>query len=120
MNYHAHIYYHPDQRPFAERLYLSIKMALGDCLQKVSALIDAAHGPHPIPTFEIHFDSSQLEKVVSFLKSHHGDLSVLIHQDNGDDVLDHSQNIEWLGEVVELDFGFFELIKKHPEMRINS
>jgi aromatic ring-cleaving dioxygenase len=119
MIYHAHIYYHPDQRNFAERFRLSIKMALGDCLQKVSDLIDSAHGPHPIPTFEIHFDEKYLTMVRNFLQTHHADLSVLIHQDTGNDVPDHSENIEWLGEPVALDFGFFELIKTRPDLKIN-
>ncbi len=119
MIYHAHIYYHPDQRSFAERLQLSIKVTLGDCLQKVSGLIDSSHGPHPIPTFEIHFDSAHRGRVMEFLKAHHGELSVLIHQDTGDDVPDHSENIEWLGEPVVLDFGFFELIMTRPDLKIN-
>jgi aromatic ring-cleaving dioxygenase len=120
MNYHAHIYYHPDQRPFAERLLLSVQVALGDCLQKTTPLLDTALGPHPIPTFEIHFNALYFDRVLNFLKAHHGDLSVLIHQETGDDVLDHSKNIQWLGDPVVLDFEFFEKIKLHPELRINK
>jgi aromatic ring-cleaving dioxygenase len=120
MDYHAHIYYHPDQQEFAERLQISIKFALGDCLKKISDLIPHAHGPHPIPTFEIHYDQAHYNHVLGYLKEHHGDLSVLIHQDTGDDVPDHSENILWLGEPVALDFEFFEKIKTHPELRINK
>lgn len=120
MEYHAHVYYHPDQRKFAERLQVSIKVALGDCLQKVSGLVDGALGPHPIPTFEIHYNEAHQDRVLNFLKAHHGDLSVLIHQDTGDDVPDHSENIQWLGDPVDLDFGFFEKIKLFPELRINK
>ena len=120
MEYHAHIYYHPEQKPFAEKLRLSLKVALGESLKKVSELFDAPLGPHPIPTFEIHFQSDHLAQVSDFLKTHHGDLSVLIHQETGDDVPDHSENITWFGEPIILDFGFFELIKTRPELRINQ
>ena len=57
---------------------------------------------------------------MDFLKAHHGELSVLIHQDTGDDAIDHSENIVCLGEPVVLDFGFFELIKSRPDLKINS
>jgi len=94
MEYHAHIYYHPEQKPFAEKLRLSLKVALGESLKKVSELFDAPLGPHPIPTFEIHFQSDHLAQVSDFLKTHHG--------------------------AIVLDFGFFELIKTRPELRINQ
>lgn len=120
MNYHAHIYFKPEQKMIADEFRKLILENLSLLLHHVSPLYLGPLGPHPIPTFEIHFKSEYLDSVQEFLKLHRSGLSVLIHEDTGDDVQDHSENILWLGVPVNLDFEFFEKIKTHPELRINK
>jgi aromatic ring-cleaving dioxygenase len=120
MNFHAHIYFTQAQRGIANELRKSIQENLSLMLQKISILNPGPLGPHPLPTFEIHFSGETYPRVIEFLKNHRSGLSVLIHQDTGDDIEDHSKNIQWLGDPVTLDFDFFEKIKTHPELRINK
>ena len=117
---HAHIYFPIEQRDRAAALREAVSRAFEGRLLKVSELVDHALGPHPVPTFEIHFDAKLRAGMRDFLEANRNGLSVLIHEDTGDDHRDHRENIEWLGEPVALDFGFFDLILKHPELRINK
>ena len=117
---HAHIYYSIDQRELAVRLREAVGSTFGNRVLKIPEPVDHAHGPHPVPTFEVHFDGKMRVEMRDFLEANRNGLSVLIHEDTGDDHRDHRENIEWLGEPVALDFGFFDLILKHPELRINK
>ncbi len=76
-------------------------------------------GPHPLGMLELHFNDQFYSKAIEWLKNHHNNFSTLIHKDTGDDVRDHTENILWLGTPLKIDFSFFELIKKYPELRIH-
>ncbi len=69
---------------------------------------------------EVHFLEVDLVKVQPWLDQQRGDLSILIHEETGNDVRDHSEKIMWLGSPVFIDFEFFELIKMHPELKIHK
>jgi DOPA 4,5-dioxygenase len=120
MNFHAHVYYPLEEKSKAEAVHAAIALQLQGKFSKLSDLNDRPVGPHPLPTFEVHFVDADLKPFRSLLEEYRQGLSVLIHIDTGDDHLDHRENIEWLGDPVKLDFGFFDLIQKHPELRINK
>jgi aromatic ring-cleaving dioxygenase len=70
---------------------------------------------------EVHFMEPQLSRCREWIQKNRGNFSVLIHIDSGlDDVKDHTENIEWLGEPVKLDFEFFELIKTRPDLKVHQ
>ena len=120
MNLHAHIYFPLDQKASAEAVRATISSQLSGFYSTLSELNDRPIGPHPLPSFEVHFSEEHLSRFRTFFESHRQGLSVLIHRDTGDDPLDHRENIEWLGSPVALDFGFFDLIQAHPELRIHK
>lgn len=120
MNLHAHIYYPLEQKPIAVEIHSSIASHLAGQFTFLSELNEGPLGPHPLPSFEVHFQEEHLPRLRSFFETHRRGLSVLIHRDTGNDPLDHRENIEWHGNPVPLDFGFFDLILRHPELRIHK
>lgn len=86
----------------------------------VIELYEQPIGPHPRGMIEMHFGEPCRTKAIEWLETHHDHFSVLIHEDTGDDVKDHTYNIRWLGPVLPIDFGFFELIKIRPDLRIHQ
>ncbi len=100
--YHAHIYYALEDRPVAEALRRRFQAmtGLGDVLY-VGELRDGKVGPHPIPQFEIHFREDQLPTLRPMLEA--CGLRVLIHPLTDDDLADHTNLGDWIGEPLELD-----------------
>lgn len=66
-------------------------------------------GPHPTQFWEVDVCRPEIfVKVLSWFQLHHGPLSVLIHPQTGDDLLDHTERALWLGEKLTLLTDVFE------------
>lgn len=115
-HFHAHIYFESDQQPEITKLRL---LALSDTLFTLNKLHEKPVGPHPKAMLELHFTDVAYERAMAWLKANCFSFSVLIHQDTGDDFKDHTDDIHWLGEVLPINFSFFELIQSHPELRVH-
>src|SRR5262245_37842230 len=97
--YHAHIYFTPDQRERAEDLRGMLATHSGVIF--VGRMTDGKVGPHPIPQFEVHFIERSLEAVRTIIRG--SDLRALVHPLTDDDLADHTDHAEWVGEPLELD-----------------
>jgi aromatic ring-cleaving dioxygenase len=116
--FHAHVYFKdPEEREAAMAFWMRALYFRSFCF---SEMVSKKIGPHPLPMVEIHFVESEVIWARKWLQANRGDFSVLIHRDTGDDVKDHTENIEWLGQPYLLDFNFFELIKTNPELRVHK
>ena len=60
-------------------------------------------GPHPRGNCQLSFNADLFGQVVPWLINHRGGLTVFIHTITGDDYLDHTDNVLWLGAVEKLD-----------------
>ena len=114
---HGHIYFIPEDFVKAEELY---EKALLNAEFLYCKIHSKPIGPHPLGMIEVHFNENNLESCRNWLQANRNSLSVLIHIDTGDDVVDHTENIEWLGAPVEIDFSFFELIKTRPDLKVHQ
>jgi aromatic ring-cleaving dioxygenase len=116
-HFHLHIYFEPDKieraRVLAEQGQL---VNLFECVK----FYDHPVGPHPMGMIEIHFGEGSYAPVLDWIEAQRGEFSVLIHQDTGDDLKDHTDGSRWLGQALSLNFSFFELIQQHPELRIHK
>lgn len=103
MKYHAHIYWRNDvERTMALAMRPSLQ-SMGCGLGQVH---DRAIGPHPLPMYQVMYDSNQQHKIETFLRVP-SSLSILLHEDIGiDHVRDHTQGARWFGEPLELDLEF--------------
>ena len=108
--YHAHVYFRLSEVPLAQALLKAI-----EALYSPEVQIGQFHlrpvGPHPVPMVTLEFDSEIKEDFIQFLIRNRESLTILIHEDTGDDYYDHSEGAQWLGEKLQLNFDHFERIK---------
>jgi len=108
--FHAHIYFELHEQTTAEALYLAIHTLM---LPRVR--LGTFHlrlvGPHALPMFTVMFEAPEKIALLQFLERNGGGLSMLIHEDTGDDYRDHTDGAQWLGKQLPIDFTHFERVK---------
>lgn len=114
--FHVHIYFEDKDIQRARDLFEAAKLL--DLFETVK-FHDRPIGPHPTGMFEMHFKEPCYNQIMDWVAANRGHFTAMIHQDTGDDYIDHTEHIRWLGKQVPLDFSFFELIIARPELRIN-
>lgn len=80
-------------------------------------------GPHPTQFWEADICRPEVFiEVLSWFQLHHGNLSILIHPQTGDDVEDHTNRALWLGEKLPLLLNVFkaELAGTIPEFGVKG
>jgi DOPA 4,5-dioxygenase len=98
MRYHAHIYWKNEtQRDEA----ISLRPALQKLGCKIGSIHDELIGPHPCASYQANYDSSIAELVEQLLAS--SSLDILLHEDTGDDMRDHTLGARWIGNQLALD-----------------
>ncbi len=97
--YHAHLYYHRQTRPLAEKLRARIAESFR---VRVGSWHDEPVGPHPCAMFQVAFAVEEFPRFVPWLMLNHGALSVLIHPTTEDALADHSRFAMWLGTPLPL------------------
>lgn len=104
--YHAHVYFDPAQQSAAADLHQRAAAAFPS---RVGRLLSYPVGPHSKGMFQIVFTSDQLAQVLPWLMQNRGELDVLVHGETGNDYLDHTQNVMWLGQSLPLRLDIFPL-----------
>lgn len=103
MYYHAHVYWsNPEQREVA--VGIRDQLTALDC--SLGRVWDQVIGPHPLPMYQVNYCTTIQQSVESLLKS--TGLTVLLHEDTGDDLRDHTQGARWLGQELQLDLIWLE------------
>jgi DOPA 4,5-dioxygenase len=97
--YHAHVYFDAATRMTAERLREEI---IGRFTVKAGAFSDEPRGPHPVPQFNVIFESPEFARIVPWLMLNREDLNVLVHPLTESNYDDHSKYAVWLGTPVAL------------------
>ena len=98
--YHAHVYYDRADKSPASRLRRRIEERFE---VRMGRWRDAPVGPHPVPSYQVAFDTSLFGELVPWLAFNRAGLSILVHPLTGDDVADHSVYALWLGGQLKLD-----------------
>lgn len=102
--YHAHIYYLDAERSAADVLREAF-VRERDVLF-VGRVTDGPVGPHPIAQFEIHFLEPSVAKIVAMIEA--SGLRALVHPLTDDDLADHTEHAQWIGEPIELDVSVLD------------
>lgn len=116
--YHAHVYFPLSELPSAQRFYDLAQKEARDQLE-VYKIFPQKVGPHALPMIELRFDDTTKQQATEWIDKHRGTFSVLIHQDTGDDYQDHSNGVQWLGEALPIDFGFFDRVQQNPSEKVH-
>jgi len=101
-SYHAHVYFDTHdavQMEKARRLHTWISERF---LVQIGGLGTRPAGPHPLPMFEVAFDTVLFAELVPWLMMNHQGLSVLIHPNTDNMRDDHLVNPLWLGPPLAL------------------
>ena len=113
--FHAHVYFDRAQRVAA----IDLRREIGRLFAlPVGAVFDRPVGPHSKGTFQVVFQLEDFGRLVPWLMQHRGDLDVLVHGDTGDDLVDHTQYVIWLGTPQDLDTDMFR--SAAPECAVPS
>ena len=103
MQYHAHVYFDPQQLQQAIQLHQE--------LDRLPVQLGRIHtrpiGPHPKPMFQLVFTAADYPKLCAWLDTHRNGLDVLVHRETGDHIQDHTIDIEWLGNAHDLKLEVF-------------
>lgn len=67
---------------------------------------------------EVHFNESLLQNVLNCLSEKNKNLSILVHEDSGDDFKDHESPV-WIGQPLPIDFDFFRKVKANPSLSVH-
>ena len=104
MNYHAHVYW----KNITERaLAISMRPSFKSMGCGLGRIWDQPIGPHPLPMYQIMYDSSNQIEVETLLRIQ--PMSILLHEDIGiDHVRDHTDGARWINERLELNLKFLE------------
>lgn len=103
MYYHAHIYWqNEDQR----RSALMLRQPLQELGCQLGRIWDEPIGPHPYSMYQVNYNSNIAEEVEQLLAG--TKLDILLHEDTGDDVRDHTEGARWLGNKLKLDLEWLE------------
>lgn len=103
-DFHAHIYYDPEQVDLAKALAAAIQARFG---------VGVGHfhlgpvGPHPRGSVQLTVPTELFGDVAQFLALNRGALTIFAHAETGDDLADHTAHLIWFGESEPLDLSIF-------------
>ena len=103
-DFHAHIYYDPEQVEQAKQLAAAAQarfpVAIGHFhLRPV--------GPHPRGSCQLTVPTELFGDVAQWLALNRGGLTIFAHAETGNDLADHTQHVIWFGESEPLDISIF-------------
>lgn len=98
--WHAHVYFSKPEAEAARSLCEAARDALGVPMGRVH--VDPV-GPHPRGSCQLSLRREQFTPAIEWFLAHRGDFTVMIHGLSGDDLIDHTRYIFWLGASEALD-----------------
>ena len=103
-DFHAHIYYDPDQVEQAKAL-------AGAAQARFAVSVGHFHlrpvGPHPRGSCQLTVRPEDFGDVAQWLALNRGALTIFAHANTGDDLADHTRHVIWFGESEKLDLSIF-------------
>ena len=103
-DFHAHIYYDPDQVDQAKHL-------AAEAQARFPIAVGHFHlrpvGPHPRGSVQLTVPREAFGDVAQFLALNRGHLTVFAHAETGEDLADHTQHVIWFGPSESLDLSIF-------------
>ncbi len=104
-DYHFHLYYESSTLNVAKDIAAQMLELFG-----VTSLTfhEKLVGPHPMWSVELLVSCSQFNEAFNWLVLNHKGLTVFCHPNTGDDLLDHTEHVFWIGESKKLNLEIFK------------
>ena len=104
-NFHAHIYFNPDQLEAAKAL-------AGVARERFGVPVGHFHlgpvGPHPRGSCQLTVLPETFGDFAQWIVMGRGGLTIFAHATTGDDLADHTHNVIWFGPSEPLDLSIFD------------
>ena len=106
-NFHAHIYFNPEQLEEAKKLGSAARDRFG---------VPVGHyhvrpvGPHPRGSCQLTVPPENFGDLAQWLVLNRGGLTIFAHATTGDDLADHTHNVVWFGPSDRLDLSIFGVL----------
>ena len=104
-DFHAHIYFDPDDLGQAQALGLAVRERFGVALGHYHM---RPVGPHPRGSCQMTVPTDRFGAVATWLSVHRVGLTVFAHASTGSDRADHTSNVIWFGASEMLDLSIFD------------
>lgn len=104
-DFHAHIYFDPEQVGQARVLGAAAHEKFG---------VPQGHyhlqpvGPHPRGSCQLTVHPDQFGEVAQWLALNRGDLTIFAHANTGEDLADHTRHVIWFGPSEALNLSLFD------------
>ena len=102
--YHFHIYFGPTSLSAAQEIVE--KLQEFDYLD-IGRVWNKPVGPHPIGSCQVTVKAAYFQKMCEWFLEHRNNLSIFIHAVTGDDLLDHTDYVMWIGDSYKINLAFF-------------
>jgi DOPA 4,5-dioxygenase len=103
--YHLHIYFNDASE--AAALDVRAQVLKRPEVLGLGRFHERPVGPHPVRQFQILLAAKDVEAFVPWLDEVRNNLDVLIHPEIGDDLLAHTELVQWLGNAHPLKLDGF-------------
>ena len=104
-DFHAHIYFDPDQLDEAQALAAATQKKFGIA---VGHFHQRPVGPHPRGSVQMTVPTGQFGEVATWLAVNRAGLTIFAHASTDDHKRDHSHNVVWFGPSEALDLTLFD------------
>ena len=104
-DFHAHIYFDPEDLPRAQALAAAAQAKFG---VPVGHFHTRPVGPHPRGSCQLTVPADRFGEVAQWLTLNRGQLTIFAHANTGDDLADHTQHVIWFGPSETLNLSMFQ------------
>jgi len=102
--WHAHVYFDAESAPAAQRVRDQISERFDI---RMGRWHEKPVGPHPLWSYQIAFSPAQFGELIPWLALNRAGLTIFIHPETGDDLIDHTAHTIWMGEMQEMNLEMF-------------
>jgi DOPA 4,5-dioxygenase len=103
-DFHAHIYFDPDQLGEAQAVAAAARERFG---VPVGHFHTRAVGPHPRGSVQVTVPTETFGEFAQWAALNRRGLTIFAHAETGDDRADHADHVIWFGPSEPLDLSIF-------------
>jgi len=103
-NFHAHIYYDPEEVERAKQLAAAAQARFGVAVGHFHL---RPVGPHPRGSCQLTVPTERFGDFAQWAALNRNGLTIFAHTETGEDLADHTEHVIWFGESEPLDLSIF-------------
>lgn len=102
--WHVHLYFDPADQPLAETVAQAAARRFDVALGRFHP---RPVGPHPTGSVQLTVPDAAIGPALGWFALHRQGLTVMIHPETGEDLVDHRDRVVWMGTPRQLDLSIF-------------